>query len=281
MVSSEQRRRQLARDKYERQMQRRAEAAAARKRRNTILGASLAVVVLAGGGTLFATGAFSSDDKDKSASAAGSAQAAPTKATEPTTPTRKPVEGCTDPAPGAPNGKQWQAEPAMSIDPSGSYTMALDTNCGKVTIALDAAKAPHTVNSFAFLAGEKYLDHTKCHRLTTDGIFVLQCGDPTASATVPGGTGGPGYKFADENLTGATYPAGTVAMANSGPGTNGSQFFLVYKDTQLPPKYTPFGKITGGLDVVQKIAAAGTLEGSPDGHPMADVTFNSATVSKG
>ncbi|SOB85104.1 peptidylprolyl isomerase [Streptomyces sp. 1331.2] len=281
MVSSEQRRRQLARDKYERQMQRRAEAAAARKRRNTILGASLAVVVLAGGGTLFATGAFSSDDKGKSASAADSAQAAPTKATEPTTPTRKPVEGCTDPAPGAPNGKQWQAEPAMSIDPSGSYTMALDTNCGKVTIALDAAKAPHTVNSFAFLAGEKYLDHTKCHRLTTDGIFVLQCGDPTASATVPGGTGGPGYKFADENLTGATYPAGTVAMANSGPGTNGSQFFLVYKDTQLPPKYTPFGKITGGLDVVQKIAAAGTLEGSPDGHPMADVTFNSATVSKG
>ncbi|MGW3045019.1 peptidylprolyl isomerase [Kitasatospora sp. NPDC001159] len=282
MVSSEQRRRQLAREKYERQMQRRSEAAAARKRRNTIMGSSLAVVVLAGGGTLFATGAFDSD-KDKSASAASSAQAAPTQATptEPTTPTRKPVEGCTAPAPGAPNGKQFKTEPAMSIDPSGSYTMALDTNCGKVTIALDAAKAPHTVNSFSFLAGEQYFDHTKCHRLTTDGIFVLQCGDPTASATVPGGMGGPGYKFKDENLTGATYPAGTVAMANSGPDTNGSQFFLVYKDTQLPPKYIPFGKITGGLDVVQKIAAAGTLEGAPDGHPMADVTFNSVTVSKG
>ncbi|WP_030240729.1 peptidylprolyl isomerase [Streptomyces sp. NRRL S-350] len=282
MVSSEQRRRQLAREKYERQMERRAEAAAARRRRNTILGASLAVVVLAGGGTLIATGAFGSDDKDKTT--ASSAQAAPTQATAastPPVPTRKPVEGCAAPAPGAPNGKQWQAEPAMSIDPGASYTMALDTNCGKVTIALDAAKAPHTVNSFAFLAGQQYFDHTKCHRLTTDGIFVLQCGDPTASATVPGGTGGPGYKFADENLTGATYPAGTVAMANSGPGTNGSQFFLVYKDTQLPPSYTPFGKITGGLDVVQKIAAAGTLEGSPDGHPMADVTFNSATVSKG
>ncbi|MER7584954.1 peptidylprolyl isomerase [Kitasatospora sp. NPDC097691] len=280
MVSSEQRRRQLAREKYERQMERRVEAAAARKRRNTVLGASLAVVVLAGGGTLIATGAFSSDDKDK-ASAASSPQAAPTQAAEPTAPTRKPVEGCTDPAPGAPNGKKWQAEPAMSIDPGASYTMALDTNCGKVTIALDAAKAPHTVNSFSFLAGEKYFDHTKCHRLTTDGIYVLQCGDPTASATVPGGTGDPGYKFADENLTGATYPAGTVAMANSGPGTNGSQFFLVYKDTKLSPNYTPFGKISGGLDVVQKIAAAGTLEGSPDGHPMADVTFNSVTVSKG
>ncbi|MFI9362142.1 peptidylprolyl isomerase [Kitasatospora sp. NPDC053057] len=280
MVSSEQRRRQLAREKYERQMQRRAEMASARRRRNTILGASLAVVVLAGGGTLFATGAFSSDGKDKSTSAASSAQAAPTQ-TAPATPTRKPVEGCAAPAPGSPNGKQFKAEPAMSIDQNASYTMALDTNCGKVTVALDAAKAPHTVNSFNFLAGEQYFDHTKCHRLTTDGIFVLQCGDPTASATVPGGTGGPGYKFADENLTGATYPAGTVAMANSGPGTNGSQFFLVYKDTQLPPNYTPFGKITNGLDVVQKIAAAGTLEGAPDGHPMADVTFNSVTVSKG
>ncbi|MFD5434956.1 peptidylprolyl isomerase [Kitasatospora sp. NPDC054768] len=281
MVSSEQRRRQLARDKYERQLERRVAAAAARRRRNTILGASLAVVVLAGGGTLIATGAFSSDDKGDKKASANSAQAAPTSTDEPTTPTRKPVEGCAAPAPGAPNGKQWQAEPPMTIDPSGSYAMTLDSNCGKVTIALEAAKAPHTVNSFAFLAGEQYFDHTKCHRLTTDGIFVLQCGDPTASATVPGGTGGPGYKFADENLTGATYPAGTVAMANSGPGTNGSQFFLVYKDTKLPPNYTPFGKITGGLDVVQKIAAAGTLEGSPDGHPMADVTFNSVTVAKG
>ncbi|MFF7455779.1 peptidylprolyl isomerase [Kitasatospora sp. NPDC008115] len=276
MVSSEQRRRQLARDKYERQMERRVAAAAARKRRNTILGAALAVVVLAGGGTLFATGAFDSDDKKDGTTA----QAAPTP-TEPSVPTRKPVEGCGEAAAGTPNGKQWQAEPAMTVDAKATYAVTMDTNCGKVTLSLDAAKAPHTVNSFAFLAGEQYFDHTKCHRLTTDGIFVLQCGDPTASATAPGGTGGPGYKFADENLTGATYPAGTVAMANAGPGTNGSQFFLVYKDTELPPNYTPFGKITGGLDVVQKIAAAGTLEGGTDGHPMADVTLNSVTAAKG
>ncbi|WP_405359263.1 peptidylprolyl isomerase [Kitasatospora sp. NBC_00085] len=278
MVTSEQRRRQLAREKYERQAQRRAEAHAARRRRNTIIGASLAVVVLAGGGALVGTGAFDSEDKKDSSS---TAQAAPTATGEPTAPTRKPVEGCTDPAPGAPNGKQWQTEPAMSIDATGTYTSTLDTNCGKVTLTLDAAKAPHTVNSFAFLSGQQFFDHTKCHRLTTGGIFVLQCGDPTASATAPGGTGGPGYKFADENLTGATYPAGTVAMANSGPGTNGSQFFLVYKDTKLDPNYTPFGKITGGLDVLQKIAAAGTLEGGADGHPMADVTLNSVTTAKG
>ncbi|WP_406196520.1 peptidylprolyl isomerase [Kitasatospora sp. NBC_01560] len=278
MVTSEQRRRQLAREKYERQAQRRAEAHAARRRRNTILGASLAVVVLAGGGALVGTGAFDSSDKKDSRN---TAQAAPTATDEPTTPTRKPVEGCGEPAAGAPNGKQWPAEPAMSITATAGYTTTLDTNCGKVTLALDAAKAPHAVNSFAFLSGEQFFDHTKCHRLTTDGIFVLQCGDPTASATNPGGTGGPGYKFADENLTGATYPAGTVAMANSGPGTNGSQFFLVYKDTKLSPDYIPFGKITGGLDVLQKIAAAGTLEGGPDGHPMADVTINSATTVKG
>ncbi|MEU1423428.1 peptidylprolyl isomerase [Kitasatospora sp. NPDC005751] len=281
MVSSEQRRRQLAREKYERQAQRRAEMHAARRRRNTILGSALAVVVLAGGGVLVGTGAFTSDDKKDTAAAPPTAPSAPTATDEPTTPTRTPVEGCADPAPGAPNGKQWKAEPAMSVDAAGKYTATLDTNCGKVTLSLDAAKAPHTVNSFAFLAGEQYFDHTKCHRLTTGGIFVLQCGDPTASATNPGGTGGPGYKFADENLTGATYPAGTLAMANSGPGTNGSQFFLVYKDTQLGPNYTPFGKITGGLDVLQKIAAAGTLEGGTDGHPMADVTLNSVTAAKG
>ncbi|MFF2044824.1 peptidylprolyl isomerase [Kitasatospora sp. NPDC058170] len=278
MVTSEQRRRQLAREKYERQAERRAEAQAARRRRNTILGASLAVVVLAGGGALVGTGAFDSDDKKDSAAGA---QAAPTPTGAPTAPTRKAVDGCAAPAPGAPNGKQWQAEPAMAVDAAGSYTATLDTNCGKVTIALDTAKAPHTVNSFAFLSGEQYFDHTKCHRLTTGGIFVLQCGDPTASATVKGGTGGPGYKFADENLTGATYPAGTVAMANSGPGTNGSQFFLVYKDTKLDPAYTPFGKITGGLDVLQKIAAAGTLDGGTDGPPMADFTLNTVTTAKG
>ncbi|MFJ9694648.1 peptidylprolyl isomerase [Kitasatospora sp. NPDC101183] len=282
MVSSEQRRRQLAREKYERQNERRIAAMAARRRRTAILGASLAVVVLAGGGALVAGGAFSSDDKSTSTTAADAAKSkTQTPASEPPVPTRTPVAGCVDPAPGKPNGKQWKDEPAMAVDQSAAYTMTMDTNCGKVTVALDAAKAPHTVNSFNFLAGEQFFDHTKCHRLTTDGIFVLQCGDPTASATVPGGTGGPGYKFKDENLTGATYPAGTVAMANSGPDTNGSQFFLVYKDTKLPPSYIPFGRVTGGLDVLNKIAAAGTLEGATDGHPMADVTFNSVTVSKG
>ncbi|RKE18046.1 peptidylprolyl isomerase [Streptomyces sp. TLI_171] len=249
MVSSEQRRRQLARDKYERQVQARAEAASQRKKRNAIVAAVLAVVVVAGVTTV-ATGVFSSDDKkDKAAAAA--------------------------PSPSS-SIKQWAAEPAMSIDTKGTYTATLDTSAGKVGFTLDAAKAPHTVNSFVFLAGQQFWDNTKCHRLTTEGIYVLQCGDPTGT-----GSGSPGYSFTDENLEGATYPAGTVAMANSGANTNGSQFFLVYKDTQLPPNYTPFGKITSGLDVLQKIAAAGVQGGGGDGPPATPVNVKSITTTKG
>ncbi|GLW72576.1 peptidyl-prolyl cis-trans isomerase [Kitasatospora phosalacinea] len=249
MVSSEQRRRQLAREKYERQMQARAEAAAKRRKRNAVVASVLAVLVVAGVATV-AGGVFDSDKKkDRTASAA--------------------------PSPSA-SGKQWAAEPAMSIDTAAQYTATMDTSAGKVTFTLDAAKAPHTVNSFVFLAGQQFWDGTKCHRLTTEGIYVLQCGDPTGT-----GSGGPGYSFADENLTGATYPAGTVAMANSGPNTNGSQFFLVYKDTQLPPNYTPFGKITGGLDVLQKIAAAGVQGGGGDGAPATPVNVTGITTAKG
>ncbi|MDH6139791.1 MULTISPECIES: peptidylprolyl isomerase [Kitasatospora] len=257
MVTSEQRRRQLAREKYERQQESRAAAAAATKRRNAIIAGSVAVVVIAGA-SLAASGAFSSDPKKPSAAPAA-------------------VKGCTNPAPGAPNNKQWSTEPTMNIDQKATYTASLDTNCGAVTFTMDASKAPHTVNSFVFLAGQNYFDHTKCHRLTTQGIYVLQCGDPTAS-----GSGSPGYKFTDENLTGATYPAGTVAMANSGPNTNGSQFFLVYKDTQLPPNYTPFGKITGGLDLLNKIAGAGENDanGPGDGSPNQTVVFNTVTTTK-
>ncbi|MET9284475.1 peptidylprolyl isomerase [Nocardia beijingensis] len=183
--------------------------------------------------------------------------------------------GCGAPAAGQPNGKQWPAEPGMTIDTNAGYTATLATNCGAVTIALDASRAPRTVNSFVFLAGEQYFDHTKCHRITTEGIYVLQCGDPTAT-----GMGGPGYQFPDENLAGATYPAGTIAMANAGPGTNGSQFFVVYRDAPLPPSYTPFGRVTAGMDVLTSIAAAGVKDGSSDGEPAAGVVLNSVSAGR-
>jgi peptidyl-prolyl cis-trans isomerase B (cyclophilin B) len=137
------------------------------------------------------------------------------------------------------------------------------------------SRAPCTVNSFVYLASKNYFSNTRCHRLTTSGIYVLQCGDPTGT-----GTGGPGYRFSDENLTGATYPANTVAMANSGPNTNGSQFFLVYKNTTLQPNYTPFGTIVAGLSVIQKVAAAGTTNGTGDGQPKEKVVIERVIIKK-
>ena len=168
---------------------------------------------------------------------------------------------------------------------SPAKTLTLTTNCGPIVISLLGTKAPITVTSIAALANAGYYNKSLCHRLTTEGIFVLQCGDPTAS-----GSGSPtGWKgYIDENLpkVGAkNYPAGTVAMANSGPKTNGSQFFLVYQDTQLGPDYTIWGKITKGLDLVQKIGAVGAYQMSgeqamyaPDGFPIQMVEIVKASA---
>jgi peptidyl-prolyl cis-trans isomerase B (cyclophilin B) len=160
---------------------------------------------------------------------------------------------------------------------SGTQTVTMKTNVGTITVDLDLANAPCTAHSFAHLAAKKYFDGTYCHRLLdSNGAFVLQCGDPAAT-----GSGGPGYQFANENLpTGKQppYPAGTVAMANAGPDTNGSQFFIVYKDsTAFQPNYTVFGKVTSGLDVVAKAAAKGVQPGTD--KPNEKVTFSSVTVA--
>lgn len=262
MVTSDQRRRQLAREKYARQQQRRAEAQR-KARRNTVIASSLAVV-LAAGLAVWASVALTGDDKNDTKNDSA-ATASDTPSAEPT-----------------PSG---QPEPAMSIDQKATYTMALKTNVGDIKVTMDAAKAPHTVNSFKHLADKKYFDGTKCHRLTTSGIFVLQCGDPKGD-----GTGGPGYSIPDENLNGlgkagadgmVTFSKGTVAMANAGPNTGGSQFFLVYKDTKLPPNYTPFGTFDAdGLKVVEDVAKAGVQGGAGDGAPQKAVTIEKATVAK-
>ncbi len=160
--------------------------------------------------------------------------------------------------------------------PAKSYTFNLKTNCGDIEITADGVKAPITVSTLAFLAKGGFYNGTICHRLTTQGLFVLQCGDPTAT-----GGGGPNFTFKDEYLPAQqdnNYPAGSVAMANSGPNTNGSQFFLVYADTTLGSNYTLWGKITKGLDVVKSIAAFGTADGSGDGAPKATVEIISASV---
>ena len=183
-------------------------------------------------------------------------------------------------------------DPAKVTEPMSTAkvlpkTMTIETNCGQIVISLLTNKAALTITKLSALARAKYFDLSYCHRLTTQGIFVLQCGDPSAS-----GSGSPaGWKgYKDENLPTDgknIYPAGTVAMANSGPGTNGSQFFLVYKDSTLAPNYTVWGKITKGLDLLNKIGVVGayTINSSDnkpyraaDGYPIQTVEIKKITV---
>jgi peptidyl-prolyl cis-trans isomerase B (cyclophilin B) len=264
-VASNKRERELARMRAERQAARRAaEEARRRQRRNAILiGTGVVAVVALVLVVALVTGLGKDEKNDTTLSSGefgnkgGTASCTYTKSGD----AAKSVQGL---------------PPAADVRNTGTQQATITTDQGPITASLDTAKAPCTVNSFAFLAQQGYFNGTSCHRLTTSGIYVLQCGDPTAS-----GSGGPGYQFADENLKGATYPKGTIAMANSGPGTNGSQFFLVYKDTQLPPSYTPFGTITDGLDVVGKVAAAGSdnSNGQGDGKPKQPIKLTKVTVS--
>ncbi|MFS2242930.1 peptidylprolyl isomerase [Microbacterium sp. OR16] len=179
---------------------------------------------------------------------------------------------CSYPQDGRPASKAVDA-PAAEPTETAEVPVTITTGVGELKTTLDAAKTPCTVNSFLSLAEQGYFDGTTCHRLTTDGIFVLQCGDPSAK-----GTGGPGYSFADELDGSETYEAGTLAMANAGPDTNGSQFFIVYADSQLPPSYTVFGHLDEtSTAIVADVASAGTENGGPDGAPKTPVLIESVT----
>ncbi|MER0090227.1 peptidylprolyl isomerase [Corynebacterium sp. KPL2680] len=178
------------------------------------------------------------------------------------------------------------------ISTEGTVTVSFDTTQGPIEMNLDRATAPCTTHAISELADSGFYDDTVCHRMTSGGLNVLQCGDPTGS-----GTGGPGFSFANEYPTDETddedlqnpvvYPRGSVAMANSGPDTNGSQFFLNYDDSELPPNYTYFGTITeDGLKTLDKIAEAGVDTGEQgglpggqeDGKPAEEVKIKKATV---
>ncbi|WP_433242151.1 protein kinase domain-containing protein [Actinomadura nitritigenes] len=168
--------------------------------------------------------------------------------------------------------------PPATAKPPATVHAELATNLGTVKMDLDGAKAPCTVNSFMYLAGKKFYDGTSCHRLTTSAALkVLQCGDPSGT-----GSGGPGYAFANENTSGAKYARGTVAMANAGANTNGSQFFIVYGEADIPADYTVFGHVTSGMDVIDKVAKAGTdggATGADDGRPKLRITLRRLTAS--
>ena len=165
----------------------------------------------------------------------------------------------------------------LCIDPARSYTANFDTTQGSFTVQLLPERAPGAVNNFVSLARWKYFDGTKCHRVIED--FVVQCGDPTAT-----GSGGPGYSFADELPSAGEYTIGSLAMANSGPNTNGSQFFIItgVSGTSLPPNYTLFGQVTAGLDTaVAAMAALFNPDPAANGVPPAgDIILNSVTISE-
>lgn len=183
---------------------------------------------------------------------------------------------CTYPADGQPAAKEVEPPPSEP-SVSGQVPALITTSVGDLAATLDADSAPCTVNSFVSLAGQGYYDDTPCHRLTTGGIHVLQCGDPTGT-----GTGGPGYSYDDELTGSETYPAGTLAMANAGPNTNGSQFFIVYGETPLRPDFTVFGTIdAASLKIIEEVAAAGSDEsnGTGDGKPLTPVQITRVTFS--
>jgi len=244
----------------ERQAARRAQEAAARKRRSAIIASAVAVLLVAGAVAFI--GVRSRDKGPAVAAAAPTASAAAA------------AGPCTyNPAGDA---SREVTPPPSTPTATGDVAVTATTDQGVVAWSLLTQKAPCASNSMISLARQHFYDGTPCHRLTTSGIFVLQCGDPTGE-----GTGGPGYQFAEENLEGATYPRGTVAMAkSSAPGSTGSQFFLVYKDTDLPPEYTPVGKITKGLDVLDKIAKAGSKPAG-DGAPELKTTITTFTTDAG
>jgi peptidyl-prolyl cis-trans isomerase B (cyclophilin B) len=167
--------------------------------------------------------------------------------------------------------------PAEKVLKRFPRTFTFVTNCGNIVVTTVGAKAPITITQLATLARGGYFNDSLCHRLTTKGLYVLQCGDPTAT-----GGGGPNFTYRDENLPTESlnnYPAGTVAMANSGPGTNGSQFFLVFADTTLGANYTIWGTITQGLHIVKAIAKAGVKGGGADGAPNQPISIKRVTLS--
>ena len=246
-----------------------------------------------------ATATSCTHHKSGDAAATTSSSAAPTSTRAPVAPVTGPALPPFFPSPAVGANCQYarSADPAAKAAPAptpgkasaepAQVGLTVVTDRGRIGLQLANNESPCTVNSFISLAQQKFFDNTKCHRLTASPTSsVLQCGDPSGD-----GTGGPGYQFANEYPTDqyqpddpavhepVVYPRGTLAMANAGPNTNGSQFFMVYKDTQLPPEYTVFGKIQqDGLATLDKIAKGGVAGGGQDGQPTTEVTIKSVRL---
>ena len=281
MSSIKDRQRAAARARLEKEMAERAEAARKRRQRQAVIGSAIAVIVLAGV-AFWVVGSLSSDGGSTSASPSSSAAAAAAPGTK----------NCTwTPAQEGGGKIKDVGTPPVNVPAKGSATMTINSNLGRVEVKMDLAKVPCTGASFTYLAGKKFWDNTKCHRLVNENSFkVLQCGDPFATGKgyrETDGTGGPSYTMAEENLpTGAAkpYPAGSIAMANTGqPNTSGSQFFICSEDTKLPASYTLLGSVTKGLDLVKGVVAAGDdgafKAQAGGGHPKKEFAIRTLTVT--
>ncbi len=294
MPTNEQRR-ATAKRKLERQVERR--AAQAKRRRMLVIAGGVVAALAVIAGVVIAV--IDTKNEHKSNTAATTTNSSEASSATSSTPESLPPAAPMPPfKPSANLGTNCQYPPSADkaskpVTPPhtgkvpttpASVSASMVTSQGNIGLLLANNESPCTVNSFASLAGQNYFKDTKCHRLTTSaGLGVVQCGDPKGD-----GTGGPGYQFANEYPTDqyppndpklqdpVVYPRGTLAMANAGPGTNGSQFFLVYKDSQLPPQYTVFGTIQAdGLATLDKIAKGGVAGGGEDGAPATEVTIKS------
>ncbi|SOJ54712.1 putative peptidyl-prolyl cis-trans isomerase B [Mycobacterium simulans] len=285
-------RRATAKRKLERQLERRAKQAKRRRILTIVGGAVAAVAVIV---AVVVTVVINKDDHKNKPAASPSSSAA---TTPPQTPPIAPMPPF-QPSANIGANCQYPPSPDKPVKPvkpprtgkvptePAQVSVSMVTNQGKVGIMLANNESPCTVNSFASLANQGFFNDTKCHRLTTSAtLSVLQCGDPKGD-----GTGGPGYQFANEYPTDqyppndpklrepVLYPRGTLAMANAGPNTNSSQFFMVYRDSQLPPEYTVFGTIQAdGLATLDKIAQAGVAGGGGDGPPATEVIIKSVLL---
>jgi peptidyl-prolyl cis-trans isomerase B (cyclophilin B) len=273
VTSTRERQRAAARARLEREMAARAARARKRRQLQAIIGAAVGVVLVVAG-SMWAFVALRGDDTTDTAAGPAAALCSWTELPQ--------------------NERSPQVKdvglPPTTVSKAGTQTMTINTNIGTITAKVDLSAVPCTAASFTHLASKNFFNNTKCHRLVTEGIQVLQCGDPSATGKgyhETDGTGGPSYRFAEENLPTdkrPPYPAGVIAMANSGqPGSTGSQFFIVYGDSQLNPDYTVLGTITSGLDLVKQVGAAGHDNAygqqAGGGHPKKEVVIQSLTMS--